>query len=211
MGRPVPCALLAATVLVAALLLAGDVSAQRQPKPDPHNDHNLKDMRDVDRRLFVAAAEGRAADVKRLIHSEGADVNAKCARGFAAMHAAAKSGHADLIFALNTDHKADLEEKDNMGRTPLHWAAFSGNIEAIKTLMSLGANIEARDLAEETPLHRAAGWANLETVKTLYQFGADTEARDHDGHRPLDSARRHMAHNIHLKPIVDWMDSPEEL
>lgn len=45
-----------------------------------------------------------------------------------------------------------LEAKDLKGRTPLHLAAFWGEKDIVKFLMSKGANAQARDKSGKTPL-----------------------------------------------------------
>ena len=42
------------------------------------------------------------------------------------------------------------------GRTPLHKAAFAGDIAAIKALLADGANVNAKNEDGWTPLHDAA-------------------------------------------------------
>jgi len=52
-------------------------------------------------------------------------------------------------------NKAFVNTTDEHGRTPLHIAAGAGNLELVKFLITLGANVEAEDMNGDTPLHRA--------------------------------------------------------
>lgn len=45
--------------------------------------------------------------------------------------------HSDIT-VLKRASKKDLHRKDNDGWIPLHWAAWKGNLEAIKTILTKG-------------------------------------------------------------------------
>jgi ankyrin repeat protein len=44
------------------------------------------------------------------------------------LHAAARGGHAALIATL-VGARADVDAKGAHGRSPLHWAAFNGEVK----------------------------------------------------------------------------------
>ena len=68
------------------------------------------------------------------------------------------SSPANIIQMLCRKRRQLIEEKDNRGRTPLHFAAMGGNVEGIRTLNSAGCNMNAVDTDNEyTALHWAAG------------------------------------------------------
>ena len=67
------------------------------------------------------------------------------------------------------------------GKTPLHVAAYYGQVEALKTLLQLSADIQAKTADGMTPLHVAAGNGHVETLKTLMQLSADIQAKTADG------------------------------
>jgi len=64
-------------------------------------------------------------------------------------------------------------------------ASLRGDIDAIKLLLSLGADVNVRDNEGETVLHRAAHEWNLEMIQMLLDAGADVEAKKTDGSTPL--------------------------
>jgi ankyrin repeat protein len=53
---------------------------------------------------------------------------------------------------------ADVNARDEGGRTPLMVAAFNANPEVIKTLITAGADVNARNDFGSTPLMEAAGY-----------------------------------------------------
>ena len=56
-------------------------------------------------------------------------------------------------------------------------AAWAGDVEQIKELCLLGANIECFNDNGNTPLHLAIEQGNYEAVNTLLELGADIERR----------------------------------
>ncbi len=87
--------------------------------------------------------------------------------------------------ALETGMQVDI--RDDIGRTPLMWAAFSNeNPEVLKMLLDAGARVDARDEAGRTPLMRAASHnENPEIARVLLAAGANVHARDERGRTAL--------------------------
>lgn len=96
---------------------------------------------------------------------------------------------------------ADIEARDSLGLTPLHWAFItSKNNEMVKLLIAKGANIDARLKNGKTLLHDA----RIDDAEQLIAMGADVNAKDNDGKTPLHVAafwgRRDMAELL----IANW-------
>lgn len=62
---------------------------------------------------------------------------------------------------------ADLESKDEHGRTSLSRSAEKGNEEIVKRLLKKGADLESKDKYDQTPLLLASKKYNQEVVKLL--------------------------------------------
>ena len=85
----------------------------------------------------------------------------------------------------------DVNTKDAIGATPLHWAASEGRKEVAELLIAKGADVNESS-GGETPLHEAALFGHKEIVELLITAGADVNAKKDNGKTPLDLAiRRH--------------------
>ena len=105
--------------------------------------------------LTVAAAAGRPAVIQHLI-DRGSDPNLQDWKGWRPLHCAILPDRANLA-AVTTlvRNGADVNGKDKHLRTPLHRAAQFGHADAVRLLLSLGAQPDAVDENGWTPFDRA--------------------------------------------------------
>jgi ankyrin repeat protein len=100
-------------------------------------DVNAKNA-DGDAPLTIACERG-STDIVKYFASKGADVKAAGGTFKATgLHAAAAKGYGDLAAFLIASG-ADVNAKDNEGRTPLYYATRFGNVEIAKALEAKGA------------------------------------------------------------------------
>jgi tetratricopeptide (TPR) repeat protein len=71
---------------------------------------------------------------------------------------------------------------------PLHDAAYAGNLQKVKQLLSQGADVNARDKYKRTPLHLAAINGETEVADLLIRKGANVNVKNSDGDTPAMSA-----------------------
>eukprot|EP01056_Protomagalhaensia_sp_Gyna25_P001057 Protomagalhaensia_sp_Gyna_25__1056@NODE_150_length_4865_cov_47_746788_g116_i0_p2_GENE_NODE_150_length_4865_cov_47_746788_g116_i0NODE_150_length_4865_cov_47_746788_g116_i0_p2_ORF_typecomplete_len326_score69_52Ank_4/PF13637_6/2_7e05Ank_4/PF13637_6/5_7e12Ank_2/PF12796_7/0_00053Ank_2/PF12796_7/4e13Ank_5/PF13857_6/0_00027Ank_5/PF13857_6/1_5e09Ank_5/PF13857_6/3_6Ank_3/PF13606_6/6_7e05Ank_3/PF13606_6/8_3e05Ank_3/PF13606_6/1_9e02Ank/PF00023_30/0_00058Ank/PF00023_30/0_0029Ank/PF00023_30/2_7_NODE_150_leng len=97
---------------------------------------------------------------------------------------------------LRTKLRNWVSQKDTLGRTALHLAAFNGNIDAMKLLTIkdgkgvplMDIHISAQDGAQ--PLHFAASAGNLEAVKLCLRLGSRVNAATSKAKTALDFAQK---------------------
>lgn len=104
-----------------------------------------------------------------------------------ALHAAARAGDIDTIRKLVSEGVDINARKQGEGGAPLQTATNWNNFEAVKTLISLGANVNAGG-GRGAPLLRAAG-RDTRIVKLLIDAGGDVNyAEAKHRYTPLSSA-----------------------
>jgi ankyrin repeat protein len=122
------------------------------------------------------------------------------------LQAAAKGDIAQVKSLLSKG--ADVNAKDDYGRTLLHCAAVKGHKNIVEFLLTKGARIDPRDNAERTPLHYAAGagWiygvigGDIGIAKSLLNKGANINATDRVGWTAL-----HYATQVRNKAMVELL------
>lgn len=75
--------------------------------------------------------------------------------------------------------KEDVNIKDSNDLTPLHWACFYGQFNAVQLLVNYGANVNDLGSEEESPLILAAASGHHDIVRFLLNYGAEVNHVDH--------------------------------
>jgi ankyrin repeat protein len=102
-----------------------------------------------------------------------ADLKRRYAERTQAMHEAAEKGQVSLLLEL-LKSGADVNDKDDHGRTALHKAAEKGNRSAVIMLLMFGADVGEKDAKGLNALHVAAAAGHSEIVTLFckpYEFG----------------------------------------
>lgn len=116
-----------------------------------------------------------------------------------------------------------INERDDRGYTPLHWAIFKDRTPLIRLLLEKGADVNAKDTEYGlgyTPLWWAvdSGKPSLALVKLFLEFNADTSITDSRGRTPLDNVKanldnrdifKRIEYNKILKILENYKNNPE--
>ena len=190
---PLACALIGFALACAATQLhAGSLHEAIRAGDTPALEAALQAGTDVD---ATASPFGSALHVAiimedleaiRLLHEHGADLETpNSVSGAHPLHLAAQIGMPPVVNLL-VDLGADLEARDDLGRTPLIQAAIVGNSAATEILLSAGANADAAETRRgTTALHLAAFGDRRDVVDVLIAYGADIDAVDENGETAL--------------------------
>ena len=111
-----------------------------------------------------------------------------------------------VIYALN--NSADIESFDLLEKSALHNASYMGNLEIVRYLIAMGANINAvSGYNHFTPLHWASLFGKPNVVEFLINARATIEPRDHKNKTPLDYANEE-GHKQIVELLVDAGATP---
>jgi ankyrin repeat protein len=163
-------------------------------------DVNAKDTSPYDNwtSLHRASNKGHVQVVKEL-REHGADIEAKAHFGSTPLHIAVWNDHLAVVIELlghgaeiqsictngtstsilgkRKSRGADIEAKDNDGRTPLHCAALRDHLPVVKALLSGGADILAVNNQGHLPIDAALYYRRSAVIKYLLQHFYATTCR----------------------------------
>ena len=130
--------------------------------------------------LYFAIAHSSDYNISRLLIDKGADLNHSCVDGSSPLH----TFFNDVVSRVLLCHSDHLEAptKNSLGRTPLHYLAWSSRstpAEAKTYLSSDPSALLARDDDDDrTPLHYAARRGNVDLVRYFLSLIPSHELRD---------------------------------
>jgi ankyrin repeat protein len=96
--------------------------------------------------------------------------------------------HRRFVKIRRSDDSSINIVKDWGQQSPLHWAAYDGQIAIARLLIKNGADVSARDEYDATPLHFAAELGQAEVAQLLIENGADINAIDREQKTPMEWA-----------------------
>ena len=123
------------------------------------------------------------------------------------MHSAAYDGRASFLQKLLESYEIDINSKDNLGQTALHYASRRNNVDCVEILLKFGANVMVPNPQGSTALHLACIGGHLDVVIQLLQdWVADVaeviNVQDSQNCTPLHT----VLYNKHLK-LFEYLTS----
>ena len=109
---------------------------------------------------------------------------------------AAKKGDLAAVRKLLKVDPSLVHARDKDGSTPLHWAAWRGQVEAARLLLEAEAEVNAQNQNTHwgtTPLHAAAHGNQAGVARLLLAHGADIRAKNLNKRTPLEETAIHNA------------------
>lgn len=192
-------------------------------------DYILPKDEDKFKKAMIATQEGNIVNLKKY----KADVNEKiewyggkfCPEQ-SLLSIASQYGHDNIVNYL-ISKGAKIEDQDEYGSTPLHYAARSGHLDVVKILINAGADVNKKAMkkfvrlygidtqkitgTKETPLHNACSLGHLEVVKYLLSCGARLDLVDHYGRLPINNCEQgeYRDQTPKEKAVEDYLKSLE--
>jgi ankyrin repeat protein len=124
------------------------------------------------------AAELGSHEIIKILLNNGADPGVLSRNGNI-LHLASKSGSSEVydmvVKALSESHSYLMYASNADGKTPLHYAAISGNVDRIKNLIDSGNKVNIKDNDHKSALYYAALNNHADVVKWLVEQGASFE------------------------------------
>ncbi|KAF5604331.1 ankyrin protein 3 [Fusarium pseudocircinatum] len=144
--------------------------------------------------IFVAT---RSCNLKltKLLLQRGANPRAENSVQETPLHCAAKMKGTAAIMEALLSYRAQIDARDDRGRTPLILASTYASIDEIRFLILKGAVATSRDEEDETCLHQAMKREDtaLEVVLLLLENGVRADARSRSGQTCLHTFARRGA------------------
>ena len=153
--------------------------------------------------LLHWAVEQHNIDAAEILITNGANINAKTAKGRTPLHSAALYNWKDIAELL-ISKGAQVNAKNIYGRTPLHLAASKDMAEL---LIAKGADVNAKDNQGNTPLQVVISFDKgfyRDMIKLLIAKGADVNVKVVKGRTPL-----HLAALYNSKDVAELVIAKE--
>ncbi|KAF8785600.1 Integrin-linked protein kinase like protein [Argiope bruennichi] len=99
-----------------------------------------------------------------------------------------REGNAFQVRVWLDDTEHDMNQGDDHGFSPLHWAAKEGRANIVEMLISRGSRINATNMGDDTALHLASAHGHRDIVHMLLRNKADINAVNEHGNTPLHYA-----------------------
>lgn len=133
-------------------------------------------------------------DTAKVLIAAGGDINHISKDGVTPLHHILlqdNSGiplRAGVVRQFIAELNPDVNKGSERGDTPLVFAAFNRQTEAMKELIEAGADVNKSGVNENIPLHTALRYKSFENVQILLKAGSDVNRANKYGQTPLHTA-----------------------
>ncbi|GAB1532438.1 MULTISPECIES: ankyrin repeat domain-containing protein [Brevibacillus] len=140
-------------------------TSQPQPQPEKKRTLSQEEVKELNKKLLFAAAEGKTDEVKASL-AAGAEINAQDDRGRTAAMAATHGNHVETVKVL-IEAGADINIQDDRQDNPFLYAGAEGYLEILKLVIDADPDTKIYNRFGGTPLIPAAEHGYVEVAKEL--------------------------------------------
>lgn len=170
---------------------------------------------------LILACKSSFSDMVRVILENGGNPKISSNDGKTALHHAVDIGTLCLqspggdesikacplsIPELLINAGADINAKDKLGKTPLHYAVHNGLIGVASSLIKVGADVNAQDNDGNTPMHSFGKQMSAACVQVLLSQGAKLDIKNNAGLTPYEKAMKEANASV-VNAINDFKES----
>ena len=153
---------------------------------------NIEETDALGKSALIIAADDKSLKLMTVLLQRGANPNAQDKRKRTCMHYLAMSRPNDIRLEmaklLVAAGMTEINTDDIDHYTPLHYAAYKGNVELIRLMIAVGVQVNKfYPWRRDTPLNMAISCRKIETVKVLIEEGGVDVTQD-DGKQSRQTA-----------------------
>ena len=157
--------------------------------------------------LHFATYHGNFDLITIMVDEMGANIHAKNVYGANVLHIAAQGDQPCPLYYFAKIKNMNINDVDNRGSTPLHWACYSKSEYALSYILAMAPNLEAKDQNGLTPLHLAiksvGELKSTRPVRSLLLKGSNRRAKSNAEHTSTDMIKDNV--EPHLKTELENM------
>ena len=133
---------------------------------------------------------------------KGANVNGENAKGETPLILAAKLQNAELVTQICKSSKLEINKRNSLGKSALHYAAGSNNTEIAILLLDHEASVLVEDREGYTPVHTACKYGREEVLQLMLNKRTEVVKElikrvTCDGRTPLLVAKCALNYSLH--------------
>lgn len=164
--------------------------------------------------LHWACRGGLVYVVDYFLSNTNADPTLRDSQNYNALHLSILSSNITLIAyillkCVAGDKSIYIDEPDLISCTPLHWAAYQGDILSVNILLKYGADISKVDKNLMTPLHWAFIRGSKHVLAALEEAGSDIFAKNDTGKDSFTVSKDMNCEDVWLKVLQDSDRNPK--
>ena len=146
--------------------------------------------------LHYCAENGSYELFKYLVQS-GSDVYLKTNEGKSCLHLAADGGHIDICRILLEKYTFDIHQKDQFGKSPLHYSATNGSFAVFKYFVKMKSDVYQKTKNGKNCLLLAVKGGCVNLCNTLLEvYNLDLNVVDHTGKNSLHCGAKYGKYEL---------------